>query len=154
MNIECYVPLTRVVKQWSDRKKTIYEPLISGYVFVRLSSTIRDKILQVPGVVQFVRYNKQDAELRDWEIEVLRLVELKGYHIVSQNSNVIDIGEAAQINAGPFKGMKGIVQNSSNKSTYNLLIEQMKLTFIVHVPGEIIFPVKNTSTVRSDEKKL
>jgi len=29
-----YCPLNRVVKQWSDRKKVIFEPLFTSYVFV------------------------------------------------------------------------------------------------------------------------
>ena len=34
--IENYCPLNKVVKQWSDRKKVILEPLFKSYVFVRV----------------------------------------------------------------------------------------------------------------------
>ena len=34
--IEAYVPLRKVVRQWSDRKKLVAEPLIRSYCFVIL----------------------------------------------------------------------------------------------------------------------
>lgn len=35
--IEAYVPLKKTLSQWSDRKKWVITPLISGYVFVQSS---------------------------------------------------------------------------------------------------------------------
>lgn len=140
--IESYVPQKRTLRQWSDRKKIIVEPLISGYVFVHVDALQRDIVLQVPGVVHYLRYNKQDAQLRDKEIEILKMVELKGYHIESDSSGTVVVGGAVEIKAGPFKGMKGVVQLGSNKSTYNLIIEQMELSFKIQVPSEIILPLE------------
>ena len=37
--IENYCPLNRVLRQWSDRKKVILEPLFTSYVFVRISES-------------------------------------------------------------------------------------------------------------------
>ncbi|MEI9958604.1 MAG: transcription termination/antitermination NusG family protein [Ferruginibacter sp.] len=34
--IEYYCPLNKVVKQWSDRKKVVLEPLFKSYVFVHV----------------------------------------------------------------------------------------------------------------------
>lgn len=138
--IECYLPKKRTVRQWSDRKKTVVEPLISGYVFVKVDAAQRDSVLQVNGVLNYLRYNKQDAVLRDKEIEILKMVELKGYHIERESTDNLAVGGAVEIKAGPFKGMIGIVQVSNNKSTYSLIIEQMELSFKIHVPGDIILP--------------
>ncbi len=35
-NIENYCPLNKVLRQWSDRKKIVYEPLFTCYVFARV----------------------------------------------------------------------------------------------------------------------
>jgi len=37
--IENYCPLHKSIKQWSDRKKTIFEPLFNSYVFVHVDET-------------------------------------------------------------------------------------------------------------------
>ncbi|MBL0358846.1 MAG: UpxY family transcription antiterminator [Chitinophagaceae bacterium] len=34
--IENYCPLNKVVKQWSDRKKVVLEPVFKSYVFVKI----------------------------------------------------------------------------------------------------------------------
>jgi transcription antitermination factor NusG len=34
LNIEVYLPTTTVVKQWSDRKKKVTEPLFKSYIFI------------------------------------------------------------------------------------------------------------------------
>ena len=38
-SIEAYVPLTKTMRQWSDRKKMVELPLLNGYVFVNISFT-------------------------------------------------------------------------------------------------------------------
>ena len=39
--IEHYCPLNRVMKQWSDRKKIVLEPLFKGYIFVKVKESVR-----------------------------------------------------------------------------------------------------------------
>jgi transcriptional antiterminator RfaH len=41
--IEAYLPLHRRLKQWSDRKKWVEEPLISSYLFVRIADNDSDR---------------------------------------------------------------------------------------------------------------
>ena len=36
--IEAYLPLRKTLKQWSDRKKMVEEPLITSYVFVNITN--------------------------------------------------------------------------------------------------------------------
>ena len=35
-DIEAFLPIVKTVRQWSDRKKTVYLPLIPSYVFVKM----------------------------------------------------------------------------------------------------------------------
>ena len=46
-SIEYYLPLQKVLKQWSDRKKWVEEPLFRSYVFVRIISDDYYKVLQL-----------------------------------------------------------------------------------------------------------
>ena len=39
--------------------------MFNGYLFVRPTDIQRDKVLQMNGVVAFVRYNKEDARASD-----------------------------------------------------------------------------------------
>lgn len=53
--IEVYVPLVRKLQRWSDRNKWVEFPLFNGYVLVRPRLNELDRVLQVPGVVAYVR---------------------------------------------------------------------------------------------------
>ena len=41
LNIESYLPTNTVIKQWSDRKKKITEPLFKSYIFRKFKRTRR-----------------------------------------------------------------------------------------------------------------
>jgi transcription antitermination factor NusG len=45
--IESYCPLNRVRRKWSDRIKTIEEPLFKSYVFVKIAEETRLSILYI-----------------------------------------------------------------------------------------------------------
>src|SRR5262245_16604533 len=53
-NVEHYLPCTRSVRLWKDRRVKLEMPLFSGYVFVRLRLVERMKVLTVPNVVSLV----------------------------------------------------------------------------------------------------
>ena len=36
-DIEHYLPLVKKIRQWSDRRKTVEEPLFSSYIFVHIT---------------------------------------------------------------------------------------------------------------------
>ena len=37
LGIECYLPLVRERREWSDRTKEVETPLLPGFVFVRVT---------------------------------------------------------------------------------------------------------------------
>lgn len=54
INIEAYSPIVKKHQQWSDRKKWVEFPMLSGYVFVNIDISVKDKVLQCPGVFSFI----------------------------------------------------------------------------------------------------
>lgn len=136
--IEAYVPLKREMKQWSDRKKMVESPLINGYVFVRPQAIQRDAVLEVPGALQYVRYDGGDAIIRDIEMEALRSIETKGYYVEANSSKDFQTGDKALIQAGPFKGLKGIVSQKAGKTLYTILISGIDYSLSVQLPAEVL----------------
>lgn len=134
-----YVPLKKEIKQWSDRKKIVVSPMINGYVFVRPENNQqRDAVLQQQGVIQYLRYNGTDALVREEEIEVLRSIEKKGYHVEGSFVNLPLIGEQTTIQHGPFKGLKGKVQSQNNEEVYTILIESISYNLILRTPKDTL----------------
>ncbi|WP_227687032.1 UpxY family transcription antiterminator [Spirosoma arboris] len=49
--VEVYCPFRKVKRKWSDRIKTVEEPLFRSYYFVHLEEHERQAVYEVPGVV-------------------------------------------------------------------------------------------------------
>jgi transcription antitermination factor NusG len=133
-----YVPCQKVMKQWSDRKKLITQPLLRGYVFIQNPDQNRIQILQTQGVVSFVRNLGADAIVTHQEIETLRIIEKLGYE-TSICDEVHSIGQVVKIKQGAFKGHQARIVNVAKDGTlYAFLLEGINQCVRVKVPKEIV----------------
>ena len=53
-DIEQYCPVNKVVRQWSDRRKMVEEPLFKLYVFIRVKESDFVTVKQTDGVVKML----------------------------------------------------------------------------------------------------
>jgi transcription antitermination factor NusG len=70
--IEAYLPLHTVIKQWSDRKKKVEEPMIRSYVFVKISEKEYYNVLNIPAAVRYVTFEGKAAPIPEWQIDVMK----------------------------------------------------------------------------------
>jgi len=70
--IESYCPLNKVRKKWSDRIKTVEEPLFKSYVFARVNGEEQTKVRLTAGVMNFVYWQGKPAIIPAREIETIR----------------------------------------------------------------------------------
>ncbi len=128
--IECYLPMRKELRQWSDRKKMVEEPLIRGYIFVRLDLRHYYDVLVVPGVISFVSFGKQPAEIPDYQIEDLKIFLKNGSQQVEVTNEFVRKGEFVKVNHGPFQNAIGEVVQLRGKK--RLLIRIKALGCAVH----------------------
>ena len=106
--IENYCPLNRVEKKWSDRKKTILEPLFKGYIFIKIDDAKKWDIKQIDGIINYVYWLGKPARVRQSEINNIRFF-LKEFSSVEVINNDIVIKDAVIINEGVLMNYKGVV---------------------------------------------
>lgn len=70
--IEHFLPMLKVMRQWSDRVKVVEVPLFSSYVFVRCHTRELGNLSRIYGVVRIVYYNGRPAKVREEEIVRIR----------------------------------------------------------------------------------
>ena len=68
------MPVGEVVKQWSDRKKKVQEPVFPSYIFVNLQEYEQEQtnVLETPGAVRFLFWLKKPGVVREEEVEAIR----------------------------------------------------------------------------------
>ena len=107
-DIENYCPLNKVIRQWSDRKKTILEPLFKGYVFVQVVEAAKWEVLAINGIVNYVHWLGKPARIRDSEIDTIRRF-LHEFEDIDVTETGMQVNTAVQVKQGVLMNYKGIV---------------------------------------------
>lgn len=106
MGIEVYCPLVVTVKQWSDRKKKVKEPLFRSYVFVNTEEgDIRD-VYHCTNVVGYVNWLGKPAVIRDKEIHAIKDF-LSEISLSETKSLEFEKLQKVKIHNGPLSGKEG-----------------------------------------------
>ncbi len=129
--VECYYPTQKVLKQWSDRKKWIEEPLFKSYIFVKAPESMAEKlaVLQSPGVVRFLFWLGKEAEVKQSEIDAIRKF-LGSYETVEVVS--FEVGTNLEISDGALKGMDGIVDYQTDTEVV-LKIDKLGMSLVARL---------------------
>ena len=132
-SIENYCPLNKVQKQWSDRKKIIYEPLFTSYVFIKISFDEQLAVRQTYGVLNFVYWLNKPAVIKDEEINIIKRF-LDDHSSVKLEKISLNINDTVKIVGGPFMEQEGNVISIKNKSVKVML---PSLGYWMHAETEI-----------------
>ncbi len=119
-DIEHYCPLNRVLKQWSDRKKVVLEPLFKGYIFVKLNEATKWDIKNIEGVINFVYWLGKPARVREDEIDTIKkfLQEFNGVEVVERQLNV---HSRVLVKQGVLMNYRGIIiEITGSKARVNI----------------------------------
>jgi len=126
--IEYYCPLNKVVKQWSDRKKIVLEPLFKSYVFVRVEETKKWELLTINGIVNYVHWLGKPAKIKESEIDTVRKF-LNEFSSVEVVDGVSPIHSKVKIKHGVLMNYQGILmQVSGNRASVKIESMGLQLT--------------------------
>jgi transcription antitermination factor NusG len=140
--IEVYLPLIVKLNQWRDRKKEVEEPLLKGYVFVRIDNKLRMQVLQTDGIVYFVKIGNDIPVIPDWQIEAMKIfIREYGEKIEMASYQKFKIGQKVVVTEGAMKGLKGSVIQQGKKVRFAVGIDSVKASFSVEINPEFLEPL-------------
>ncbi len=143
-SIEVYCPLNRILRQWSDRKKTVYEPLFKSYVFVRVSKDEMIAVKETEGIIKFVHWLNKPAEIRNEEIEIIREF-LNEYMNVWVEEMGVGLNDEVRIVNGPFMEYKGNILDI-NKDRVKVFLHSLRYSLVVEVAKSNLEVLKRKRT--------
>ncbi|MFC2120729.1 UpxY family transcription antiterminator [Bacteroidota bacterium] len=132
--VEAYLPLIKTLKQWSDRKKWVKEPLIRSYVFVKASEKEYYDILNINGIVKYVTFEGKAAPIPEWQIDALK-ASIDHKLDISVTTERYKKGEIINISQGPLKGNKGEIVEIQGKKQFLIRIENIGYSLLVKCPA-------------------
>lgn len=123
-HIETYLPLIGRLKQWSDRKKIVEEPLFKSYLFVHTDLKNYFDILNTPGVVRFVCFEGKPVPVPDNQLVAVKsyIGEYDGNDDLDQLPELHE-GQIVEITRGMMKGLVGRLVEIRGKQRLIINIE-------------------------------
>jgi len=134
-HINHYLPLYKTIRQWSDRKKKVEEPLIRSYIFVHITDKEYRKVLETMGVVNIIHFSGKPVPIPDWQIENLKI--LMGAQIpIDHEMREFTAGEEVCIRYGPLAGLRGTVIHVQGKHKLVISINALNYNVTIDIdPG-------------------
>jgi len=139
--VECYCPLNRVKRKWTDRIKTIEEPLFKSYVFVKVDDTERTKVRLTNGVINFVYWNGKPAIVKEKEIQTIKRF-LDEHEAVQVRPMELMPNQTVLITSGAFMDQQAVVLDANKK--------EVKVA-ILSLGQELIATIDKTKLVRIED---
>jgi transcription antitermination factor NusG len=137
--MECFLPVYKSVRRWKDRRKVLELPLFPGYVFVRLALRERLRVLELPGVIEFVSLGARPSALPESEIESLR----NGLHYACARPHpYLRVGHHVRVHSGAMAGLEGILIRKKDKPRVVVSIVLLHRSIAVEVDDEAIEPIQ------------
>lgn len=123
--IQNYLPLRKEYRQWSDRRKKVVVPLISGYIFVYILRNSFSTVLTLPGVVSFLKEGGKPIAIPEKQIERLHFVEHHYEEPLEMTYENIPVGSLVEITQGNLHGFYGEMVEYRNKYRLVLRLDQL-----------------------------
>ena len=137
-----YLPLQKTLKQWSDRKKYVTEPLFKSYLFVHIDEKEYHNVLQTTGVVCFVTIGKERIPIPENQINAIKYYLQEETNFQNNACNDIAPGQEVEVQQGSMCGLRGIVTSANGMHKVKIKIEAINHCITLTIPKNLIKPVK------------
>ncbi len=132
LGLESYLPLHKVIRQWSDRKKKIEVPLFPNYVFVKVDSVKRACLYSIKQMVRFVSIEKKPVVVQEKEILTIKKILSENFQVSLEN--YFQEGMKVRITRGPLAGMNGVIVKKNGANRLIVRIDALMKAYSVNVP--------------------
>ena len=141
IGVESFLPLITRVKQWSDRKKKVEEPLFRSYLFVNIPLSDYYTVLNVNGVVKFITFEKKPVPVPDNQIIALKEY-LNDTELHSIDYEDFKEGELVRIKSGQMKDLIGRFIKINGKHRVIIDIEAVGQSIPINIARSNVEAVK------------
>ncbi|MFN4083120.1 MAG: UpxY family transcription antiterminator [Bacteroidia bacterium] len=136
-----FLPLQKIQKQWSDRKKWVEEPLFKSYIFIKTSLEKNYyNILNTPGIVKFVSFENKPVLVNEKHIQTIELL-LGNFENIETEPYEPVIGDMIEIIAGPLTGIQAKLLSCQGKHHVFLEMPEIMQNIKLQLPINYIKPI-------------
>lgn len=133
--VEVYLPLQRLVRRHVRKVRVVELPVISCYIFVRITKSAYVPVLETTDVVNFVKFSHNLIAIPDQEMMTLQQIVNEGLPVEAVR-NGYEVGDAVEITAGNLKGLQGILLKKNTNNNFLIDLSKIGYSLLMQVdPG-------------------
>ena len=115
--IHTYLPLQQVKRHYTRKVKHLELPLISCYIFTKITKKEYVSVLEDPDVVHFVRIANDLIAIPEDQIELLRRIVGEGIEVEVESGNY-RIGDEVEVIGGQLTGLRGRLMDKEGEKFF------------------------------------
>ena len=131
--IEAYVPLLKKTRIYGRKKRFVELPLLSSYVFVKITKKQYVLVLELAEVMAFVKFSQNIISIPEEEINLLKKIVGEAENLRIEQSP-LEPGAPVEIIAGALTGLKGTLMSVKNKNEFLVELEHIGINLLMSVP--------------------
>ncbi len=135
---ESFLPLNKVVRQWSDRKKKLEVPLFNSYIFVKDLESSIPEILKTPGISWNIRHNDKPAIIHQSELDTIQRFLTSGMLLETTSLDNLEKGDRVKVIDGPLRGAVGVLAGSHKDQKFTVFMESIGQAIRVNLPHNLL----------------
>jgi len=135
--IEAYLPLQRRLKQWSDRKKMVEEPLFRSYIFVRITLKDYYNVLNTIGIVRYITFEGKAVPIPDNQINLVKQLLEQDIDVESVEET-LELGTLVEVKFGSLVGLTGELIEHRGKKKVVVRIAHISHSLLVTLPSQYV----------------
>jgi len=135
--ITTFLPIQKVVRVYTRKRKVVELPLISCYLFVEITKPEYIPVLETENVVKFVRFSKNLISIPEGEIKLLRQIIGEGIPVTAEKMG-LQKGDAVEIIGGTLLGLKGTLVEEHGEKEMVIDLETMGYSLRMQVDTKLL----------------
>ena len=139
--VTTYLPIQTVTRRYTRKVKKVELPLISCYVFVKITESQYVQVLETEYVVDFVRFSRNLISIPEEEIELLKRVLGESWE-VSIEKTEFNKGDLVEIATGNLAGLQGQLVETKDKNQVLVDLDRLGYTLRIAVDKGLLLKVK------------
>jgi transcription antitermination factor NusG len=136
---DCFMPIYRSKRKWSDRVVEIDFPLFPGYVFCRFNASALGKAISTEGVVRVVGFGGTPAEVDSEEMEALGV--LARTSLLREPWKYLPSGTLVLVETGPLAGIQGIIKADENNKLLVISVTLLQRSVAIQLDEDTVISV-------------
>lgn len=140
-NINAYLPLQKKIRVYGRKKRTVEFPLITCYLFVKVTRKEYVKVLETEGILNYVKFKRNLVSIPEEEIDLMRRLLGEGWEVEQTDTSQWQTGDIVEVNKGRLAGTRGKLVDINGKKVFTVELETLGIGLLVEIDIELLSKV-------------